>query len=262
MAAEHDPGRRTGRRTVQPTGSTFRTVPAPGPVPEPGAARGPDAPPGPPVEEWMEELRLFRPPGAPLPPVAHQMAEADTQEMEPRPGVPGSWDAVPLAPASGALRVPGPLVRRRSRAAALLMGGLGAGVALTLVLVLPRDAATGAAAPPVTGGVSAPPSAGGAITPTEPAAPPSQPRERTPDGEWQQNAHPNILTLGDSGPQVTELQTRLLRIPEVYRGGQVNGTYDQTLAEAVSRFQVWYGIRGDANGVYGDATRRDLESRT
>ncbi|MBL1095616.1 peptidoglycan-binding protein [Streptomyces sp. 205] len=107
----------------------------------------------------------------------------------------------------------------------------------------------------MTGGVSSPPVTGG-------ATPPSQPPARTPDEQWQQQAHPGILTLGDSGPQVTELQTRLLRIPDVYQGGQVNGRYDQALAEAVSRFQVWYGIRGDANGVYGDATRLDLESRT
>ncbi|QKV98077.1 peptidoglycan-binding protein [Streptomyces sp. NA02950] len=194
------------------------------------------------------------------------MAEADTQEMEPGPGMPGSWDAVPTAPAFAPDPVPfpepGPVVGRRSRAAALLVGGLGAGVALTLALVLPRDAATGAA-PPVTGGVSSPPAAGGSSTaPTPPATPPSQPPTQTPDGQWQQQAHPNILTLGDSGPPVTELQTRLLRIPDVYQGGQVNGQYDQTLAEAVSRFQILNGIRGDANGVYGDATRRILESRT
>jgi hypothetical protein len=30
----------------------------------------------------------------------------------------------------------------------------------------------------------------------------------------------------------------------------------------VARFQLWYGIRGDESGVYGDDTRRDLESRT
>ncbi|OMI34791.1 peptidoglycan-binding protein, partial [Streptomyces sparsogenes] len=71
-----------------------------------------------------------------------------------------------------------------------------------------------------------------------------------------------VLSLGDSGPEVSELQSRLLRIPDVYPGGAVNGRYDRTLASAVARFQLWYGIRGDEDGVYGDATRRDLESRT
>ncbi|MFE2416050.1 peptidoglycan-binding protein [Streptomyces hokutonensis] len=70
------------------------------------------------------------------------------------------------------------------------------------------------------------------------------------------------LREGDSGPQVTELEQRLLRIPNVYENGSTSGQYDATLKEAVARFQLWYGIRGDENGVYGDDTRKDLESRT
>jgi len=70
------------------------------------------------------------------------------------------------------------------------------------------------------------------------------------------------LREGDSGPQVTELEQRLLRIPNVYENGSTSGRYDATLKEAVARFQLWYGIRGDENGVYGDDTRKDLESRT
>ncbi|WP_258053660.1 peptidoglycan-binding protein [Streptomyces sp. Ru72] len=96
------------------------------------------------------------------------------------------------------------------------------------------------------------------------AAPPprppatSAPAQRTgtdPDG-------PGTLREGDSGPQVTELQKRLLRIPDVYEHGSTDGRYDATLAAAVARFQLWYGIRGDETGVYGNDTRRDLESRT
>lgn len=34
------------------------------------------------------------------------------------------------------------------------------------------------------------------------------------------------------------------------------------LRDAVARFQLWYGIRGDETGVYGNDTRKDLESRT
>ncbi|MEV0741878.1 peptidoglycan-binding protein [Streptomyces sp. NPDC050549] len=76
-----------------------------------------------------------------------------------------------------------------------------------------------------------------------------------PDGD-------GTLREGDSGPQVTELEQRLLRIPNVYESGSTSGRYDATLKEAVARFQLWYGIRGDENGVYGDDTRKDLESRT
>jgi peptidoglycan hydrolase-like protein with peptidoglycan-binding domain len=61
---------------------------------------------------------------------------------------------------------------------------------------------------------------------------------------------------------VAELQKRLLRIPDVYVGGSTDGTYDAVLTAAVARFQLWYGIRGDETGVYGDDTRHDLEART
>ncbi|GGW94284.1 hypothetical protein GCM10010297_14980 [Streptomyces malachitofuscus] len=75
-------------------------------------------------------------------------------------------------------------------------------------------------------------------------------------------ADPGFLREGDSGPEVTELQKRLLRIPDVYRAGATDGRYDATLSAAVARFQLWYGIQGDETGVYGDDTRLALESRT
>ncbi|MEV8592708.1 peptidoglycan-binding protein [Streptomyces sp. NPDC052012] len=71
-----------------------------------------------------------------------------------------------------------------------------------------------------------------------------------------------FLSEGDVGPAVTELQQRLLRIPDVYRDGTTDGRYDATLSAAVARFQLWYGIQGDETGVYGDDTRLALESRT
>ncbi|GAA3833487.1 hypothetical protein GCM10022403_078070 [Streptomyces coacervatus] len=70
------------------------------------------------------------------------------------------------------------------------------------------------------------------------------------------------LREGDSGPAVTDLQQRLLRIPNIYDNGSTGGTYDATLKAAVARFQLWYGIRGDETGVYGNDTRLALESRT
>ncbi|MER6631394.1 peptidoglycan-binding domain-containing protein [Streptomyces sp. NPDC000987] len=70
------------------------------------------------------------------------------------------------------------------------------------------------------------------------------------------------LREGDSGPRVTDLQQRLLRVPNVYDHGSTSGRYDAALTAAVARFQLWYGIRGDETGVYGDDTRTALESRT
>ncbi|MDQ0835345.1 hypothetical protein QF032_007189 [Streptomyces achromogenes] len=87
----------------------------------------------------------------------------------------------------------------------------------------------------------------------------------TPTADASASADPDgagTLREGDSGPRVTDLQRRLLRIPNVYDHGPTDGRYGSVLTEAVARFQLWYGIRGDETGVYGDDTRRDLESRT
>jgi hypothetical protein len=95
-----------------------------------------------------------------------------------------------------------------------------------------------------------------AQTPPVTLAPATTPAATTdPDGA-------GTLREGDSGPEVTDLQQRLRRIPNVYDDGSTDGRYDTVLTEAVARFQLWYGIRGDETGVYGDDTRRDLESRT
>ncbi|MBV1946874.1 peptidoglycan-binding protein [Streptomyces sp. BV129] len=93
------------------------------------------------------------------------------------------------------------------------------------------------------------------VTTTASATAPASPAPADPDG-------PGTLRQGDSGPEVTELRRRLLRIPDVFRDGSATGAYDPGLTSAVARFQLWYGIRGDEDGVYGDDTRRALESRT
>ena len=87
----------------------------------------------------------------------------------------------------------------------------------------------------------------------EPTATASAPSD--PDGA-------GTLREGDSGSAVIDLQQRLLRIPDIYNNGSTGGTYDATLEAAVARFQLWYGIRGDETGVYGNDTRLALESRT
>jgi hypothetical protein len=97
--------------------------------------------------------------------------------------------------------------------------------------------------------------AGPPPAPPASSAPPAQRNGTDPDGA-------GTLREGDSGARVTELQERLLRVPNVYENGSTSGSYDATLTAAVARFQLWYGIRGDETGVYGDDTRRDLESRT
>ncbi|MEW2401271.1 peptidoglycan-binding domain-containing protein [Streptomyces sp. NPDC046862] len=98
--------------------------------------------------------------------------------------------------------------------------------------------------------------------PSTPTPTPSAPSSAPPTRQAEDPDGPGTLREGDSGPEVAELQQRLRKIPNVYDNGATSGTYDATLTEAVARFQLWYGIRGDETGVYGNDTRLDLESRT
>lgn len=185
-----------------------------------------DLPPRPAV--GFESIALPGPPSG---------TEEATEELPP---VRGQYRARPRDAPRG--RVPG--LRRTAVAAAVTAAAvIGFGSAL---LLADRGESTAAAAPRPSATAPAAP----APTPTPTASGPAD-----PDG-------PGTLREGDSGPEVTDLQERLLRIPNVYDHGSTDGTYDATLAAAVARFQLWYGIRGDEDGVYGDDTRRDLESRT
>jgi hypothetical protein len=135
----------------------------------------------------------------------------------------------------------GPRTGRSGRAP-----GSGPGLRRAAAVVGRRAAPQGAAADR-----SAPP----ATTAPAASAPPAADTSADPDGA-------GTLRAGDSGPEVVDLEQRLLRIPDVYRDGSTGGTYDAALTAAVERFQIWYGISGDERGVYGDDTRRALESRT
>ncbi|MFJ4980765.1 peptidoglycan-binding protein [Streptomyces coeruleorubidus] len=152
----------------------------------------------------------------------------------------------PVSRESGSGRPgPGPGLRRAAVAVAVVAAAvIGFGAAALLLRGENTDDKAAAPAPRPTASASA---AAPTPTPTPPAA--------DPDG-------PGTLREGATGPEVTELQERLLRIPDVYRDGSTSGRYDPTLTAAVARFQLWYGIRGDETGVYGNDTRLALESRT
>lgn len=174
--------------------------------------------------------------------------------------VPEGYEAVTLpSPAPGAedatQELPPVAPRRRAQRREQAETGFGFGPNLRRVAVV---VAVGAAA--LVGFGSAlllPGNAQGEEAGPAPSAPSTAPSASAPAA-----ADPGFLKEGDSGPEVTELQERLLRIPDVYTDGATSGSYDTALAEAVARFQLWYGIRGDETGVYGDDTRKDLESRT
>ena len=158
-------------------------------------------------------------------------SEAETQELPPVPS-----ELRPLPTTTGPF---GPGLRR----AAIVVGVSAAAlVGFACALLLPGKGEASTSQP-----VSTP-------TPVT-SAPATTAGTADPDGA-------GTLREGDSGPEVKELEQRLLRIPNVYENGSTSGQYDATLTAAVARFQLWYGIRGDENGVYGDDTRKDLESRT
>ncbi|WP_146252324.1 peptidoglycan-binding domain-containing protein [Streptomyces carminius] len=78
--------------------------------------------------------------------------------------------------------------------------------------------------------------------------------------EEQSSGQEPVLREGDTGPEVYELQIRL-RHTNAYQG-DVDGVYDRAVRDGVARFQGWYGVRGDPEGVYGPHTRRALERAT
>ncbi|GAA4548710.1 peptidoglycan-binding domain-containing protein [Streptomyces collinus] len=144
---------------------------------------------------------------------------------------------------------PGAGLRRAAVAVAVLAAAvIGFGGALLLRGEHPDDTAAPAPGPPRSAASTPDPAP---AVPTPPATAPVE----DPDGA-------GTLREGATGPEVTDLQQRLLRIPDVYRDGSTSGRYDPTLTAAVARFQLWYGIRGDETGVYGNDTRAALESRT
>ncbi|GGL67628.1 peptidoglycan-binding protein [Streptomyces fumigatiscleroticus] len=69
-----------------------------------------------------------------------------------------------------------------------------------------------------------------------------------------------VLRRGDRGAEVTELQLRLNQL-HLYMG-QADGTFNRQVENAVRTFQWARGIRTDEPGVYGQATRRQLETET
>ncbi|WP_369229885.1 peptidoglycan-binding protein [Streptomyces sp. R21] len=176
---------------------------------------------------------------APAPTFLPPVEESETEELPPvatEPGALGSRS--PKAGGRHSDRGREAVLRRTAIGVAVLVAALAGFAAALLLPGDDTDERAGTANPPsATPGVRAPSGAA------------------DPDGA-------GTLREGDNGPEVTELQQRLLRIPDVYTSGATSGTYDATLTAAVARFQLWYGIRGDETGVYGDDTRHDLEART
>ncbi|MGW4567104.1 peptidoglycan-binding domain-containing protein [Streptomyces sp. NPDC004561] len=183
--------------------------------------------------------------GRSVPARAAAAADEDTQELPPVP------PARTRGAATTAVLGFGPGLRGAAVAVAVAAAAL---IGFGAALLLPgHQEAAATDRPSRPAGTSAAPPAGAPVAPPATASPTATGTD--PDG-------PGTLRQGDTGPEVTELQQRLLRIPDVYHDGSAGGVYDATLTAAVARFQLWYGISGDETGVYGNDTRRALESRT
>ncbi|MEU4097760.1 peptidoglycan-binding domain-containing protein [Streptomyces sp. NPDC026673] len=114
-------------------------------------------------------------------------------------------------------------------------------------------AATGA-----TASVAAPPTASASASASQPTASASGQVSRPPSSA--PPVVPPTLQRGDSGPAVVDLQNRLKQIRLYY--GPSDGDYDRKVGDAVARFQFFYGVKGDPQGVYGPNTRAALEEKT
>lgn len=103
----------------------------------------------------------------------------------------------------------------------------------------------------------------------EPTPTPTPTAEPTPtasgggdeDTEAPDDPQPPVLRRGDTGAEVEELQHRLRQLRDLYEG-EITGEYDGRTEDAVRRFQIWYGVREDEWGVYGPASRQQLEDHT
>ncbi|MFE0806438.1 peptidoglycan-binding protein [Streptomyces sp. NPDC058848] len=110
---------------------------------------------------------------------------------------------------------------------------------------------------------SAPPSPSRSAE-TSPAAAttPSDAPAQEPEDDDRDQGYGGGPTLhrGDRGSEVAELQQRLTQL--YLYNGDINGNYNHQVEDAVRRYQWARGVRSDELGVYGQDTRRMLESET
>ncbi|MGW6055162.1 peptidoglycan-binding domain-containing protein [Streptomyces sp. NPDC055189] len=94
-----------------------------------------------------------------------------------------------------------------------------------------------------------------------PTRPPSRSTARATESA-KSDAPPTgtVLSQGDRGPEVEELQHRLRQL-YLYMD-DTDGTYDAGVTDAVARYQFARGTREDERGVYGEETRAALEAET
>ncbi|MEU5997162.1 peptidoglycan-binding protein [Streptomyces sp. NPDC047197] len=265
----------------------YVTLPEPGPAtaePEPGPAPALALPPETVAPPRSADVGLFAagsasdgaPPPRPYDDALYDDVPYD-DESEPRRGRTGLYAGVGAAMAVVAVAVLATLLLapdRPHRDEALPD-------APTRAVDAPSDSATGAAskAPPS----RSPSQPSSSSTPDKTTRPPTPSPSSSPSGtaSAEQRTTPppsrstaratgsvepappttgGVLSRGDKGPEVKELQQRLQQL-YLYMG-EPNGMYNAPVADAVARFQYARGTQRDGEGVYGARTRAALEAET
>ncbi|WKN19393.1 peptidoglycan-binding protein [Streptomyces sp. JUS-F4] len=136
----------------------------------------------------------------------------------------------------------------------------------------PSRTPSASATPSASPSASAAPTRSQEPTPTATAsASPTASAPATPDGGGGASSAPPAeappaglagpsLRPGDRGPEVAELQNRLMEV-WLYSGPS-DANYNGRVENAVAVYQSYKAIQGDPAGVYGPNTRRALEAET
>ncbi|MFI7340247.1 peptidoglycan-binding domain-containing protein [Streptomyces sp. NPDC050085] len=126
------------------------------------------------------------------------------------------------------------------------------------------SASTRNTTPPASPSATRSSSAPASPTPTRSrvTTPPPTPTPTTPSPSHGHghSSNGNVLRRGDTGPQVSELQSRLAEL-RLY-DGTPTGTFDSRTQYALATYQFARGLDEDPPGTYGPSTRRALESET
>ncbi|MET9991739.1 peptidoglycan-binding domain-containing protein [Streptomyces mutabilis] len=105
------------------------------------------------------------------------------------------------------------------------------------------------------------PSRSAETSPSAATTPPGTPAQESEgdDHDRDRDGGPT-LHRGDRGSEVVELQQRLTQL--YLYNGDIDGDYDHQVEDSVRTYQWARGVRSDELGVYGQDTRRMLESET
>ncbi|MEU9560008.1 peptidoglycan-binding protein [Streptomyces fumanus] len=140
---------------------------------------------------------------------------------------------------------------------------------------VPAPSASASPSPSASASESATPSSSPSASPSSASPSPSRSAEPSPTASVSASDAPPaavdedggadsagaaVLRPGDRGPEVTELQQRLRQI-NLYLG-DIDGTFDRRVEDALRTFQWWRGIPSEERGTYGPRTREQLERET